>query len=260
MSRYFGTCLAVVLLTTFLFYAAAAQQDAYTVPPDYPGVRVFIPGIFVPPVPGAPFSGTVEILSNQKLPNGSTYTRWTRYQIARNSTGVIHNERRRLAMPGFRGEPALQQIHIYDPQKHLDTWLDPSTHLARQTALLQLRASSNSTLETFVTPPNSTNLTTMDLGIETVAGVVLHGTRKQRTVPAVRSGTGSDVTVTDDYWYSEDLRVYLVLKHNDPRTGEQTVGIIKLDRSEPDPSIFQIPAAYKVVDETPVKEPANTAQ
>jgi len=64
----------------------------------------------------------------------------------------------------------------------------------------------------------------------------------------------------DDYWHSEDLRVYLFLKHNDPRTGEQTVGIVKLDRQEPDPSLFQIPSVYKIVDETPVKEPDRTAK
>ena len=38
-------------------------QQAASHPPDYPGVRTFIPGVFVTPVPGAPFSGTVEVLS-----------------------------------------------------------------------------------------------------------------------------------------------------------------------------------------------------
>ena len=53
----------------------SAQQFPVPHPPDYPGVRTFIPGIFVTPVPGAPFSGTVEILSKQILPDGSTYVR-----------------------------------------------------------------------------------------------------------------------------------------------------------------------------------------
>jgi hypothetical protein len=45
-----------------------------------------------------------------------------------------------------------------------------------------------------------------------------------------------------------------VLKHNDPRTGEQIVGIVTVDRKEPDASIFQIPPAYKIVNETPVEQ------
>jgi len=92
------------------------------------------------------------------------------------------------------------------------------------------------------------------LGTETVAGLLLHGTRKLKTISATLSGTGREVTITDDYWYSEDLKVYLVLKHNDPRTGEQIVGIVKAERNEPDPRTFQIPAGYKILDETPVQE------
>lgn len=91
------------------------------------------------------------------------------------------------------------------------------------------------------------------MGTETVAGLTLKGTRKQRTVPANLSGTGKEVTITDDYWYSDDLKVYLVVKHNDPRTGEQIVGIVKSERKEPHASLFQIPQDYEVVDETPVK-------
>ena len=252
MRFYERACVAVVLLTIVLSGVVIAQENSYAAPPDYPGVQTFIPGIFVPPVPNAPFSGTVEILSKQTLPNGSLYERWCSYLIARNSAGVIHNERRKLEKAGFHGEPPIQHVHLYDPQTHLDTILIPETHIARQTTLSQLKPPANSTLETAVIPRNTINPTSRDLGTQTIAGVVLHGTRKQWTVPAANSGTSHDVMVTDDYWYSEDLKVYLVLKHNDPRTGEQTVGIVKLDRQEPDSSLFQIPSAYKIVDETPV--------
>jgi len=260
MQRYAQECLLVVLIAVLLVSGVAAQEDSYAVPPDYPGVQIFIPGIFVPPVPGAPFSGTVEILSRQTLPNGSIYTRWCRYLIARNSAGVIHNERRKLEKAGFQGEPPIQHVHIYNPQTHLNTILNPKTLIARQTTLAELKAPANSTLETAVIPHNTANPTSRDLGTETTAGLVLHGTRKQWTVPAAVSGTSHDVTVTDDYWYSDDLKVYLVLKHNDPRTGEQMVGIVTLDRQEPDSSLFQIPSAYKIVDETPLRDPLHPAK
>jgi hypothetical protein len=257
MHRYAQECFLVLLMTVSLVSGVAAQEDSYAVPPDYPGVQIFIPGIFVPPVPGAPFSATVEILSKQTLPNGSIYTRWCRYLIARNSAGVIHNERRDLEKPGFQGEPPIQHVHIYNPQTHLDTILNPKSYVARQITLAELKAPANSTLATAFIPQNTANPTSSDLGIETMAGIVLHGTRKQWTVPAAVSGTSHDVTVTDDYWYSDDLKVYLVLKHNDPRTGEQMVGIVKLDRQEPDLPLFQIPSTYKLVDETPVRDPLH---
>src|SRR5208337_2229669 len=233
-----------------------AQQSPAPHPPDYPGVKTHIPGVFVTPVPGAPFSGTVEILPKQARPDGSAYTRHTINHIARNSSGVIYNERRKLEPPGFQGEPRILSSHIYDPQTRLSTFLEPQTHLARQMVLrTPPQAPPNSTPDTAIAPTNARNLSTQDMGTETVAGLPLHGTRKLRTVPTILSGTGHEITITDDYWYSDDLKVYLVLKHNDPRTGEQFVGIIKVDRQEPDPSIFQIPPTYKIVDETPVEQP-----
>jgi len=246
-----GAALFCLLAVTGL----RAQQAPTPHPPDYRGVRTHIPGVFVTPIPGAPFSGTVEILSKESLPDGSVYVRHTINHIARNSSGDIYNERRRLEPPGFRGEPRLLQSHIYDPQTRRNTFLIAETHIARQTILpAPPPAPANSTPATAIAPANAQNLNTQDLGTETVAGLLLHGTRKLRTVPATLSGTGQEVTITDDYWYSEDLKVYLVLKHNDPRTGEQIVGITQMDRREPDPSTFQIPAAYKIVDETPAEQ------
>lgn len=228
-----------------------AQQD-FTRPPDYRGVQTHIPGVFVTPVPGAPFSGTVEILSKEILPDGSVFARHTINHIARNSAGAIHNERRRLEPPAFRGEPPIDAEHIYDPQTRLNTFLNPHTFIARQ--ILRKKPPeppANSTPESSDTR-DSANVMTQDLGTETIAGLQLRGTRKLRTVPATLSGTGKEVTITDDYWYSDDLKIYLVLRHNDPRTGEQTVGLVSVDRREPDPSLFRVPPTYKVVDETPV--------
>jgi hypothetical protein len=43
----------------------------------------------------------------------------------------------------------------------------------------------------------------------------------------------------------------MIIKHNDPRTGEQIVAVADIDRHEPNASVFTIPASYKIVDETP---------
>ncbi len=52
------------------------------------------------------------------------------------------------------------------------------------------------------------------------------------------------MVITDEYWYSEDLRINLALKHNDPRTGGVTMTVTGINRSEPDPARFEIPAGY----------------
>jgi hypothetical protein len=43
----------------------------------------------------------------------------------------------------------------------------------------------------------------------------------------------------------------MLTRHNDPRTGVQIVTITQVNRSEPDPALFQVPAGYKIVDENP---------
>ncbi len=253
MPHRYKSCFGIALISLLAISGLFAQEPSADYPPDYRGVQTHIPGVFVTPVPNAPFSGTVEILSKEILPDGSVYTRRTVNHIARNSAGVIYNERRRLVPPAFQGEPFLLSAHIYDPQTRLNTFFDPRTRVARQSIHSPPLPPANSTPAASVAPPNARKVSTEDLGNESIAGLPLHGTRKVLTVPAALSGTGREVTITDDYWYSEDLKVYLVVKHNDPRTGEQFVGIIKVERCEPDPATFQIPSGYKIVDETPAQ-------
>jgi hypothetical protein len=90
-----------------------------------------------------------------------------------------------------------------------------------------------------------------DLGLSTIENIDVKGTRRTVTIPAQASGTGADLTIVDEYWYSEDLHVNLVLRHNDPRTGDQTVALADLKREEPSPEFFEVPEGYKVVDLTP---------
>src|SRR5277367_1220991 len=183
-------CVVAALLC-FLPSAALLAQEGTPHPPDYPGVRTFIPGVFVTPVPGAPFSGTVQVLSTQLMPDGTTYTRRSVNHIARNWAGVIHNERRMLEPPGFQGEPPILHWHIFDPQTRVSTFLTPATLIAREAVPpTPPRAPENTTPETAIAVANARNLTVKDLGTETISGLVLHGTRKQRTVPAALSGTG----------------------------------------------------------------------
>jgi hypothetical protein len=60
--------------------------------------------------------------------------------------------------------------------------------------------------------------------------------------------------VTDEYWYSDDVHLNMLVKHTDPRSGEQTMTVTQLKRGEPDPQLFVVPSDYKVVDETPPRE------
>jgi hypothetical protein len=101
----------------FLSVAAASIGYGQTagsapMPPDYGGVNVRVAGVFVTPVANAPFSATVDIVSKQKLPDGSFNIRTSIAHVARDSAGRIYNERRALVSPAFQGEPVLLSAHI----------------------------------------------------------------------------------------------------------------------------------------------------
>jgi len=84
-----------------------------------------------------------------------------------------------------------------------------------------------------------------DLGIREMEGVSAHGVRQTQTIPAESSGTGAEIVITDEYWYSADLRINLMIKHSDPRTGSVTMTVTQISRTEPDAVFFDVPEGYR---------------
>lgn len=76
-------------------------------------------------------------------------------------------------------------------------------------------------------------------------GVSAHGVRETQTIPAANSSTGKEIVLTDEYWYSDDLHMNVMVKHSDPRTGSVTMTLTQATRTDPDPSLFQIPEGYE---------------
>jgi hypothetical protein len=86
VSRFLPTTLCFLPMLAF---AQVSAVPAPHMPPDYRGVQIFVPGIFLTPIPNAPFSASVEIISHQKLPDGTENVRTTTNHIALDSAGRI---------------------------------------------------------------------------------------------------------------------------------------------------------------------------
>jgi hypothetical protein len=206
-------------------------------------------GVFVTPIPNAPLLAVVNTQSTQILKDGTTSNRKTLSAIARDGHGRIFNERRPLMPVSETATPPILSILVYDPQTRTSTFIDPQNRVAWQSTLN--RPPSAVPPEVGSIPlagntPASPYIKEEDLGTRRMEGVDVHGTRDTQTIPAEANG-GKEITVVDEYWYSEDLRLNMLAIHKDPRTGEQTTTVTQVNRGEPDPAIFEIPSGYKVI-------------
>jgi hypothetical protein len=100
------------------------------------------------------------------------------------------------------------------------------------------------------------NSKTEALGKQMFDGVEADGTRTVTTIPAGEIGNERPIEIVYERWYSSELQMIVYSKHSDPRYGDQTYRLANFTRSEPDPSVFAVPADYKILAEpTPPAAP-----
>lgn len=92
------------------------------------------------------------------------------------------------------------------------------------------------------------NVSTEDLGIQTLEGVSVSGTRTTRIIPAGQIGNDKPIDIVTEVWTSPDLKTIVSSKRSDPRMGEQTFSLTNIARTEPDPSLFTVPADFKILE------------
>ena len=205
-------------------------------------------GIFVAPIPGAQFSGIVRVERTDAQPNGVTLQFWSERQIARDKAGRIYNEYRSFVPAAANRVSPVTVVHLYDPRSRMSEYLYPQRKTYKMTILNRPPVTDTlddfaSSAAAFAQPSEFTRQE--DLGNRMIVGFQAHGVRVTQTLPALQSGTGQEVVVTDEYWYSEALRLNLMTKHDDSRTGSVTTTVVQIDRAEPNPALFGVPAGYQ---------------
>lgn len=89
-----------------------------------------------------------------------------------------------------------------------------------------------------------------DLGTQMIEGVSATGTRTTITIPAGLIGNELPIVTVSERWYSPELQVTVMSTRSDPRSGTTTYKLTNINRSEPVPTLFQVPADYTVHDLT----------
>jgi hypothetical protein len=219
-------------------------------------------------VTGAPYSGQEVTEETQTLSNGNVINRKVQVNVYRDSSGRVRMER---TVPAGRPGPgqATQAatgatrtiVTIHDPVAGVSRELNPEAKTAHETALPRARGGTPA----FQGPrggrganeATDANVVRESLPMQTINGVQATGTRVTRTIPAGQIGNAQPIQVVTETWQSPDLKVPVMTKRVDPMHGTTVTQLTNITRSEPDPSLFQIPSDYTV---TKGHGPASRAQ
>jgi hypothetical protein len=265
--------LVSLLCASLCFFAASAfaqtisavvqQQPAASAKSSFTCRATFSPAqAMILPVPTAPYSALQESSNVQTLADGTHIAHKPMTEkFYRDSQGRTRTERSFCQGPGGTTEALV--VEIRDPVAGYSYILDEQNQVAHR-FLLQLRHLGNSALRTTndgvpaamaapVTPRQDAsmrNVTTESLGTQTMEGVLVEGTRTTLTFPEGSQDNDRPITVVNDVWRSPELKINVLVKTDDPRSGESTIRLTNIDLSNPILSLFQPPPDCKIVDET----------
>jgi len=198
-------------------------------------------------VPNAPFSAVVEVQRTRINPDGSVLNLKSFRSIARDGIGRIHNESRIFLPAASTATPEIEHIHLYDPRTRVSTELDAHKHTFYTETINHPPSTVPPTVR-FGSPsatgvPQNDFSKEEDLGTKEIEGVLARGVRSTQIIPA-EGETGKEISITDEYWYSDELRINVSMKHSDPRAGTTTLTVTQITRGEPDPALLEIPEGY----------------
>jgi hypothetical protein len=224
--------------------------------PGGPPPDAFMGGMEGRTVAGAPFSAQTTSTFTQTLSDGSHISKNVNASIARDGQGRTYRQQS-LEEPLSSGA-GKSVIFVHDPVAHTshmissDSKTDLVTHMPPHRGGPHgpdaASASTNGPRPEMRPRHTRPNETVESLAPQMIEGVWAEGTRITHTIPAGSIGNEHELKVVSETWYSKDLQMVVMSKHSDPRSGESTFKLTNVQRAEPDASLFQTPAGFKVTE------------
>ncbi|HEY0263694.1 MAG TPA: hypothetical protein VGC07_04155 [Granulicella sp.] len=217
------------------------------------------------PTIGQPFIATQKTTSIQKLADGTSITHISTTKEARDSQGRMMNETK-LPPNGAASGNGWSSTFVVDPAERTTTsWFSQQKQATRyhqpdveQAAARRARAIAAAKAANHASATDSGPHPTTkheQLGGRNIAGIYAEGTRITTTYPVGSIGNDKPIVVVSENWISPDLKLTVLQTNDDPRSGSRTVETTQLDRSEPDPALFQAPEGYTIKDIRPTSSP-----
>lgn len=235
-------------------------------------------------IQGAPYSATITNESIQTLADGNRIVQTSTGTTTRDSEGRTRQETELPAIGNLSAENAPRLAFIQDPIAQSSYTLNLTEKTAQKmpappplpgggagasAGIMKMKTlhtdvagvpAPEAVATTMGPPPGAVfvekhvsisdagQANTEELGNETMEGLLVTGVRTTRTIPAGEIGNERAMTIVTEVWTSPDLKTVIYSKRTDPRMGEQTFRLTNIVRAEPSPSLFIVPADFKIVD------------
>jgi hypothetical protein len=275
----FSCILAFMLVTAATDAPAQGRRGpgapSTQVPPPVDSLAGRLPAdpLAGPVVTNAPYSGDAVTTVTQILGDGTRIEQRTDAKFYRDGAGRIRREQTILGLPALNRAAQPQTVVTIDPTPDdgFAYTLDPVARTARRvprtsgafrirwnavpTDLLagnSFGVYSTNQGQGFViaqrgTPP-AARQGGESLGTRQIEGVRATGRKTISTIPTGQIGNDRPIEITDEEWESPDLKVLIYSRFSDPRTGIVEYKLININRSEPPPDLFAVPAGYTILE------------
>lgn len=225
------------------------------------------------PVQGAPYSATITNESVQTLADGNRIVQSSTGPTARDSQGRTRHDAALPPIGNLSAANAPHLVFIMDPVAQTSYTLNLTDKTAQNLSMPPSGAPGADAVGTSkfffaqlgsaaamgpMPPPHAIGMTkasgpeehaqvsTEDLGSQTMEGLLVTGVRTTRTIPVGEIGNEKPLIIITEVWTSPELKTIVYSKRSDPRMGEHTFKLTNIVRAEPDASLFTVPADFKV--------------
>jgi len=240
------------------FTPAPAQENEQDIATDG-GSQTVLQSIHVPLIKNAPFSLTLATEWARPMANGGSFTIVNSRPIKRDRDGRLYEERWLLAPKGSAQHSTISFIQIADPTARTLYNCAVPHHVCELLTLNSAEAKllPPSTFKSGPLPDSKGVHLHEDLGDQTFAGLRVHEYRDTTTLAPGVLGNDLPMSIVRDFRYSADLGINLTSQLENPQSGRQTFTVTEINTTDPDPTYFQVPNGYKIVDHRkPIPQPA----
>jgi hypothetical protein len=236
-----------LLATSLLLVIGLAAQDTTSSGPQNLAAPRHVLGIDVFPTPATPFSGRDCVDITTHAASGSVQkAHLDGALVARDRRGRVYREIRVWFPATPTPRSRLDYIILLDPAAQTRTECKMEARSCTIASLDQSPEARPWLDGPFDTAPYY--LHSVGLGSDIIEGIAVEGTRISSSLDAGVFVNNEAPVEKLDFWHSTELKIDLSVVRSYKDGTERVVHVVDLSRSEPDPSLFQIPANFAVID------------